>query len=77
MTVLVENEGCCKIVDEFDRMSKRRTFRVNAGKSKVIHCMVFEEQESKSSILQSYRFKRKSKTEYMIRLEADVMEEVI
>lgn len=52
-SVLVENEGCCKFVDEFDRMSKRRTFRVNASKSKVIHCMVFEEQESKSSILQS------------------------
>ncbi len=38
--MLVENEGMLqRIVDEFDRICKRRTLKVNAGKSKV---MVFE-----------------------------------
>ncbi len=35
--LLAENEGTLqRIVDEFDRMCKRRKPRVNAGKSKVV-----------------------------------------
>ncbi len=49
--LLAETEGMLqRIVDEFDRVCKRRKLKVNAGKSKVI---VFE-QKSRLLILQSH-----------------------
>ncbi len=62
--LLAESEGMLqKIVDEFDRVCKRRKLKVNAGKCKV---MVFErEQESRQLILQNH-------TEWGRRLYLDV-----
>ncbi len=50
--LLAESEGMLqRIVDEFDRVCKRRKLKVNAGKNKV---MVLREQESILLILQSH-----------------------
>ncbi len=50
--LLAESEGMLqRIVDEFDRVCKRRKLIVNAGKSRV---MVLREQESRLLILQSH-----------------------
>ncbi len=47
--LLAESEGMLhRIVDEFDKVCKRRKLKVNAGKSKV---MVFKEQESRQLFL--------------------------
>ncbi len=51
--VLAESERMLqRIVDEFERVCKRRKLKVNSGKSKVI---VLREQESRLLILQSHR----------------------
>ncbi len=52
IVLLAENEGTLqRIVDEFDRMCKRRKLRVNAGKSKVV---VLERTREQREILQSH-----------------------
>ena len=38
-TALVTNsEKLCRLVSEFDKVCKRRMFRINVGKSKVMRC---------------------------------------
>ncbi len=50
--LLAKSEGKLQgIVDEFDRVCKRRKLKVNAGKRKVT---VYREQESRLLILQSH-----------------------
>ncbi len=50
--LLAESEGMLqRIVDEFDRVCKRRKVKVNAGKSKV---MVFERAREQTINLQSH-----------------------
>ncbi len=63
--LLAENEGMLQtIVDEFDRVCKRRKLRVNAGKSKV---MVFEmAREQVIDFAKQYRVKAKGTTKCRI-----------
>ncbi len=61
-----------KIVDEFDRVCKRRKLKVNAGKSKV---MVFErEREQTIGFAKPYRVRAESTMKCRIRLREERME---
>ncbi len=73
--LLPESEGMRKrIVDEFDRVCKRRKLKVNAGKSKV---MVFERaREQTIDFAKLYRVGLEAINEWKIWLEKEKMEEV-
>ncbi len=74
MTVLLAESEGIRIVDEFDRICKRRKMKVNAGKSKV---MVFERARKQIiNFPKSYRVGSEAILGCKIWLGKEKMEEV-
>ncbi len=76
IVLLAESEGMLqRIVDEFDRVCKRRKLKVNAGKSKV---MVFERARQQTiNFAKPYRVESEAIFEYKIWLGRERMEELM